>query len=121
MRYNANIRDDGERQSDGTVYNEKRELSEVIMKTVFTAWEKYDNIERCSVTVQIIVSVFVIVYAILFIAGAVHNIYVAEIGMGIAMMAQGIREWRKNKVLAIFSFVVVIFIAFAAVSIYLRR
>jgi len=94
---------------------------EVIMKTILNNWNQYNKIEKCSIIVQIIVSIFVIVYAILFIANVVDNNYVAEIGMGIAMITQGIREWRKNKVLAIFSFVVALFIAFVAISIYFRR
>ena len=94
---------------------------EVIMKTILNNWNQYNKIEKCSIIVQIIVSVFVIVYAILFIADVVDNNYAAEIGMGIAMITQGIREWRKNKVLAIFSFVVALFIAFVAISIYFRR
>ncbi len=91
------------------------------MKTILNNWNQYNKIEKCSIIVQIIVSVFVIVYAILFIADVVDNNYVAEIGMGIAMITQGIREWRKNKVLAFFSFVVALFIAFVAISIYFRR
>ena len=94
---------------------------EVIMKTILNNWNQYNKIEKCSIIVQIIVSVFVIVYAILFIADVVDNNYVAEIGMGIAMITQGIRDWRKNKFLAFFSFVVALFIAFVAISIYFRR
>ena len=98
-----------------------RAFEENIMKTIISNWNQYNKIEKCSVIVQIAVSVFVIVYAILFIAEVVDNNYIAEIGMGIAMITQGIREWRKNKILAIFSFAVAIFIAFVAVSIYSRR
>ena len=56
------------------------------MKTILNNWNQYNKIEKCSIIVQIIVSVFVIVYAILFIADVVDNNYVAEIGMGIVLL-----------------------------------
>lgn len=82
---------------------------------------EYNKIEKSSVIVQIIVSIFVIIYAVLFIAEVVDNNYVTEMGMGIVMITQGVREWRKNNPLAMISFSVALLIVFTAVRIFLKR
>lgn len=81
------------------------------MKKIVEAFSSSSIYEKCAFVVQIISSIIVIIFAFLQIFRVWDGaIVVCEIFMGITMIAQAILQWKKNRVVAIFSLGVAAFI-----------
>ena len=67
-----------------------------------------------------VLTVIVIVLAILQISGTYkHAINICEPLMGVVMILQGIRSWKRNKVMSVISFAAALFIFAVAVTVLL--
>ncbi len=89
----------------------KQETKQRIVQT----WRERPLYVKIALIVGFISSIAVVVLAILGLTGVMKN--AANIYMpllGVTMIAQGIREWKTSKVVAIPSFAVAVFIAVVA-------
>ena len=91
------------------------------MKTILTDWKEYNTIEKSAVIIQLIISMIVFVIAGLLIAGIINNNDILQILVPLLMIVQGVREWRRNRVIGVISFLVAVFIILSAVRIFLYR
>jgi len=92
------------------------------MKKISEAFSNSSIYEKCAFIVQIISSLIVIIFAFLQIFQVWDAaIVVCEIFMGIAMIAQAILQWKKNRGVAIFSLGVAAFIFVVAVIVLFIR
>ncbi|MBR1553863.1 MAG: DUF3953 domain-containing protein [Oscillospiraceae bacterium] len=91
------------------------------MKTILTDWKEYNTIEKSAVIIQLIISMIVFVIAGLLIAGIINNNDILQILVSLLMIVQGVREWRRNRVIGVISFLVAVFIILSAVRIFLYR
>lgn len=75
--------------------------------------------ERLALIISLISSAAVIVFGVLQLAGVFENaIALCEIFMGIVLAAQALLQWKKSKVIAIFSLSVAVFIFAVAVFVF---
>lgn len=89
----------------------KQETKERIIRT----WRERPLYVKIAMIVGMITSSGVIVFAVLGLTGVMKdaaNIYIPL--MAVAMITQGIREWKTSKVVAIPSIAVAVFIAIVA-------
>ena len=91
------------------------------MKNILTDWKEYNTIEKSAVIIQLIISMIVFVIAGLLIAGIINNNDILQILVPLLMIVQGVREWRRNRVIGVISFLVAVFIILSAVRIFLYR
>lgn len=74
--------------------------------------------ELIMAVVGAVLTVLVIVLAILQISGIYKNaINICEPLMGVVMILQGIRSWKRSKVMAVISFAAALFIFVVAVTV----
>lgn len=92
------------------------------MKKLVINWNKnFKGYETIAFVISILCSVIAMVFTIFQITGLMEKaINIAEPLLGVMMVAEGIMVWKKNKLIALFSFGVALFIFTIAVHIFMR-
>lgn len=93
------------------------------MHKLIIAWhEKVTIIEKTAFIIGGICSVLVIIFSVLQLTGLMENaINITEPLLGVLILSQGVSQWKKNKIVSIFSFAVAAFTFCVAIYIFWIR
>ena len=91
------------------------------MKTIMHDWNEYNSKEKCAVIIQIIASIFVVVFAFLNILYVTNNYILTGIGLCVVMLTQYYRLRHTQKSIAQISLVLAVLIALLVILILLVK